>query len=668
MTTVKFFAITTFLLFSSPSIFSQSIKMIDNQDIYCNYIDSLNNQQLKAITLLNYYTFTLSKISSLDSKIMLREEYEDINNNLSIESIVGYDEIKQLRVTMMKELNSFIINDEEKRRALRLEEKKIKDAGREAVLGALSGVNVTINPYSAIANTIIGAARATLDHSLRVDALKQQTDDIFWQIQKENMIRLTELRTFYINQAFALFSKYSLPERARLTENTANELANINKELRIAIRLQRLIDNKKKYESFAPFWYYLGDAYIQNGHIQEGLKCFNIYEDLYAKSPVYRINKILGQIALQRLANSKKLSIEEREDLIEVIEEHLFDNSDALLYCACNYIANNQIAKAIMFIRRCLTNPMMNSKEDGLLLLMELCKNNETIKINFEQDLKIITEAIQDIEEINFDVYLAYFSMTDSLNPTFWNKMNEISLDLEIDKDWFGTDDCDGVKINIPKSLGIDCNELNFYAVSFEDDNTKIDSYSIVASDSDIYKFKKIKKEFASLLAKDKNDNYIDLNKIFDKVDEGRYRFKTKIEWDDLSENVGETDKEKLKNKHIEFASDQKFHYLLNDDSRIECELSDVFFAKLNHNLKNDSYGKLDFLDSDKTNILILENGNINIIFGITKEYYRVELLAISQNNTIVYNPQKSVTQGEPNLWKSIIIDKFENWYEKTYK
>ena len=128
-----------------------------------------------------------------------------------------------------------------------------------------------INPYSAIANTKIGAARATLDHSLRVDALKQQTDDIFWQIQKENMIRLTELRTFYINQAFALFSKYSLPERARLTENTANELANINKELRIAIILQRLIDNKKKYESFAPFWYYLGDAYIQNGHIQEGL-------------------------------------------------------------------------------------------------------------------------------------------------------------------------------------------------------------------------------------------------------------------------------------------------------------------------------------------------------------------------------------------------------------
>lgn len=633
-------------------------------------VDKMSSQQLKAITLLNYYIYSLSKIASLDSKIVLQEEYDDINNNLSIASIVGFNEIKDLRIELLTELNSFIINEEEKQRALRLEERSIKNAGREAALNALSGVNVTINSFSAIANTAIGAARAALDYSLRTDAMKQQTDDTFWQLKKENMSRLTVLRSSYISKAYDLFDKYTLPENARLTERNAANLADITNELNMKVRLQRLLDNQKVFNSFAPYWYYLGDAYMCLNNYEKGFRCFDQYEVLYNETPVYKTNKILGQISLYRLNHISNLNNEERFALIDQVEKNMGDNSDALLFCAYDYIQNKMYKQAISLIRRCLINPKMGSKEDGMLLLIKLINEDPKIISEYKNDLDVVTEALQNCPSLDLCINMAYCATIDPDNPSFWTNIGQISVVNKIERNKI-MPNTDRFLLQFPKSLDSNKSLDKLYGINTNDLN-KITSYTVIPSKMNIWKLKKIKSEFPTLIiTKDKNDNYEDLNVIFNKLNESDYQFKRDIDWDYLSVAVSETEKDKLKERHKSYLQDPLFYFdlkkskaAINESFKTNGMKSKQMSLYLNAK-KNKPINKIN-IDGDDFDLLILPYGAERMLIVLeANEQEHVKVVGLIQTDFKLFRNDNTNGTSKEKPWIQIINSKFNKWYEK---
>ena len=381
------------------------------------------------IAQMNYCTNSLTNIINNKSMAVLDHESNQLLNNLTMEQACGIYEIRDYRQDLLEAIGKFQITEEERQIVRRVQSIKRDNLRWQALSNALSPTMLLTGGgglgYQAAYQALVTAARSCVEYKTAQGEQKIEELQALWELRKSDMENILRARLEAQNIVFQLYGTYGLKEYDRLTEQTATNFVTFVSETDASKRIRVLIDNKRFYANYAPYYYYLGMAYVDNGDFYHAKQAFGKYKELYAKAPIFRYDEMSGCIALAELSLDKSLSAAEKIHLIKVALNNLPNNSAAALQCAMVYIHElHQEEKGLDIIRAAIDDPNASDKEllymsaaNLLPLIRKYPAIHRNIVQNFESD-----------QTINFESYLTYV-----VNSTgnAWPQINDI---IQFDK------------------------------------------------------------------------------------------------------------------------------------------------------------------------------------------------------------------------------------------
>lgn len=394
------------------------------------------------VAQMNYCMNTLTNIVHNKSIDVLEHETDQLINNLTMEQIVGLEDIKDFRIDLLDAVSKFEITEEE-RAIIRRVQSMMNDKRKwAAVSNALSstmllfpgGVSGKGGVGMQVAfQALLTTARTVVEY--KASGYDQNAEELqaMWELRKEDMKNINELRKQAHSIIYNLYEKYGLNENDRLTENTANLLNEYVTEPNVAKRIRLLEDNRAVYVNLTDYYYFLGMAYVDANDYTKARPLFDEYIARYTKTPILRYNEKLGTIALAKLTYEKHLSDSQKKDLVQTALKNLPGNSAATLQCALIYINDfKDWSKGFDLIRLGIDDP----RATDVNLLASAASN---LVPHFKKDKnrrEAMKNAVESRLPINWGAYLNfYLNATD--NP--WDYFEkDIAYSNLWRRDWYG--------------------------------------------------------------------------------------------------------------------------------------------------------------------------------------------------------------------------------------
>ena len=326
------------------------------------------------IIQMNYCINALTNIATNQSMTVLNAESDQILNNLKITDVRGEYELQTFRSDLFDAIRDLQITEEEKQILRRVQDLKSKNLMWNSLSSALNPTLLLtggkIGPQMAFQG-ILTAARALVDYQSMKGEQEIEEVQVMWQIKKEELKKIGELRSQALRLTFSLYDKYHfLGEWDRLTEATATKFCQIINESNSSKRARLLLENEQTYKMLPEYYYYLGMSYMgsdplgKDADFVKAKPYLDKYIQVYKKHPIFRYNPKIGIIALTKLSYDKTLSYKQKESLIHVALHNLPNNGSALLQCALLYILElNQQEKGFDLLRKGLDNNVSNHDE-----------------------------------------------------------------------------------------------------------------------------------------------------------------------------------------------------------------------------------------------------------------------------------------------------------------
>ena len=347
-------------------LIAQQNKMIHQNYFERDSIEDLNrkeisksNPEVKAmqaniITRMNYCILTSYYIQQSPSLDFFEEKKYEINNRITIPK--GVKEIQDYHATIQKTLNELIINEHEKQIYFDVLDIEKKNRKLNAAKSALQGDLFTVNPFSAIANTVLTIARAGIDLAVSKNEAEMQNIRSMWEFQRVSLMSEFELVDMGFKYIYQLFNKYDLSEYDRLTEDDIKNYFSALSEPDPETRSRRLEYDSLIFKNMHDYYYYLGMAYIDADSTEVGYKraepYFDKYIEQYTKFPLFRTDEKTGIIALTRLLRgSKDTSNEYKATLIREIEKNLPNNEFGYAVGSMEYYTMGDYEKAFRLLQ-----------------------------------------------------------------------------------------------------------------------------------------------------------------------------------------------------------------------------------------------------------------------------------------------------------------------------
>ena len=409
---------------------------------------AINNEQQLAVLQLNYCAESLSRMVAYNNRIVLDDEYRTITSNLRLDMIKD-EEFVSFKRNLLGALNRFSINETERERLQNRYEKKARRAWRDAVSQALSG-SLGINPLSIITNTAMNAARAAVDYSDRLDALKDEHGDKLWELKKDELTVLTDLRQDCLQLSWDMIQRHKFPDKLRLTEKEAEQLVTFCKERDPEKRARLLERHTDDYLGYPPFWYYLGDAYQSSGSTQsaKALEAYDRYEKLY--QPIFRRDTLGGLIAMNRIVLARgSMAKTERRKMIREIRENLPDDGDAMVFCAAQYYILGDTIAGNDLLRQCVDEGRASDGAAGLLAVQAAELRRDGV------ELGKACESLVASKTTSVAAYMRFLGAIDDTEAVrrLWPKLSKIRACMEWHSAWVGLGDWNELKINFPSDF-----------------------------------------------------------------------------------------------------------------------------------------------------------------------------------------------------------------------
>ena len=531
------------------------------------------------IAQMNYCMTTLTNIIHNKSIDVLEHESDQLINNLTMEQIVGLDDIKIFREDLLDAVSRFEITEEE-RNVIRRVQSLMNDKRKWGALSnALSSTMLLfpvgggngfpsnmmakgVGPQLAIQigfQTLLTAARTAVEY--KESGYDQNAEELqaMWELRKEDMVNIQELRKQAHSIIYNLYEKYNLNENDRLTEKTANLFNEYVTEPDASKRIRLLEDNRAVYKHISDYYYFLGMAYLDNNDYQKAKPCFDEYIQMYTKSPILRYNEKLGTIALAKLTYEKQLNNAQKEGLLQTALKNLPNNSAAVLQCAMIYINDfKDINKGLDIIRLGIDDPRATDAElliSSVATLMPYIKNDKQrlaeIKSAVESRLPIIWDSYmsfylniadnpweifaknmsfsdlwrRDWWGLNLNNYVYYFKYGKWLT-TFWSSFYSLSRGKDFWKNRSYLND----KLDIILSPEINYKNDGFKVFHEYFDGTKLTIQQLVAENKSVIKQKDLDK--VDCFKHNKNLKYLFVNEI----SENEFRLKKNLDIDRIKD------------------------------------------------------------------------------------------------------------------------------------
>ena len=307
-----------------------------------------------AVLQLNYCQESLSRCVSYNNRVILDQEYRTIVSNLNLASIPDY-ELVELRRSLLGLLNELSISEQERERLKARYERKVKTSFRESLTTALSRVGRNpLSAWTAITNTALSLGSVYFEYQKNVDQYKDALDDARWELKKDELRKLTELREDTLETAWKMIKSYDLPDELRVTEEQLTRFVEIGKDGDVARRVRRLEYVQDQFRAYPPFWYYLGHAYKEARRNDDALAAYGRFDELHR--PVFRCDPHAAAVSLDRLAirgGDLPRSRVRRE--LERIRRNAPYDAPSLLFTASQYVCLlSDVANAKRILQHCV--------------------------------------------------------------------------------------------------------------------------------------------------------------------------------------------------------------------------------------------------------------------------------------------------------------------------
>lgn len=391
---------------SSPGAISQQVE-VDAIDMVA---ESVTLEQLSASLYLNDCISTLTRIQRSNSKLVLTDEQYILNNALRWDGdFTKYRSLFSFRNSLQDELKDMVITEENRQRFKDAFDKKKNGASRDAILGAISGIQFNPNVFALASNIAIKSAQSFLDYDKKMDEYEAEFDKEMWQLEQEDMQSITELRKNAFSILYELFqdSELQFSEDLRLVENDFENLFNYV-ELPADVRIDKMVERMTKYKYLPLYWYELGKTYIElyesnNGteYLDKAFESFDQYKSIVSKCKLYRFDYNLGNIALYELEYNDSLSTQEKYQRLDVVRNNLTNNGNALLFASMFYINElSDFRNGINLICDCLTDKTMSEHNDMLLYLSLIWNRIQDRKLKEKVSRSVLNST--DIDLMSF--------------------------------------------------------------------------------------------------------------------------------------------------------------------------------------------------------------------------------------------------------------------------
>ena len=177
---------------------------------------SLPGDAYLAALQLNYCQEALTRAATANNRVILDQEYNKIVNNLNLVSIPDV-ELMQLRKSLLTMFNEFSIREEERERVQEKYRRKVERAFISSMSGALGSAG-GMSVWSTVTNTAFSLGGAYFEYQQRVEDYKDQLDEGRWELKKDELRQITEMRSDVLDTSWRILKRYALPDKLRLTE------------------------------------------------------------------------------------------------------------------------------------------------------------------------------------------------------------------------------------------------------------------------------------------------------------------------------------------------------------------------------------------------------------------------------------------------------------------
>ena len=438
--------------------------------------DTITNRD-NVVIQMNYCINSMTNIIHNKSMDVLIHESDQLINNLTIDQIVGLREIKEFRLTLLDKVSKLLITEEERALTRRIQSIKRDNMKWSALSNALNPTMLmtgggNLGPQLAF-QVLLTAARTAVEY--RVMQGEQEIEDLqaMWALRKNDLQDIKDVRIEALKILYTLFSKYQLNENERMTEETSvrfHEYIGISDAAR---RIRVFEKSRPTYRMLPEYYYHLGMAYLDNGNYEKAKLNFLTYMDMYCKNPILRYDERSGCIALARLTYEKELSVEHKEELINVVLKNLPSNSAALLQCALIYITQmSQVSMGVKLLQSGIDDPRATDTDILLMALANLIPNipkSSTI-------LNEVSDIFAHSPTLSFDSYLTYISYTKKYAWTEYDKVIKFSdVTQRIWRTlWLASEFTNSMKITLPEKITYNFNGTRFYSEFYSEEGLTI--------------------------------------------------------------------------------------------------------------------------------------------------------------------------------------------------
>ena len=348
------------------------------------------NERLRAAYALNLWTVSVSQIVDYNDINILKQEYDNIMNNLNLENMPKDETLLDVIKQIMDQI-SYALRDEGDRL---IAEKEYNHRLKNAIWSAVPNVGAIFASSNPV---VIGLTLATqvgmgyMNYRRNKAEIELNYEKSRWEIARNTLMHINALKKQLFETAWRLADKYNFPDQYRLTDRQIQEYNKVLIENEPIKRYIALEGMEKYFSAYPQFWYQFGSTanciYNEKGRInadtykQKAIECFKKYKALN-KFNLLRNDIITSSWALEyiELLGTQDDKNKTRE-LIEIAERHSGDAPDILELCAFDCLKINDTDNAVRLFRQ-LVNKKYNSEINTQILSGLYIKNIRSFDIS----------------------------------------------------------------------------------------------------------------------------------------------------------------------------------------------------------------------------------------------------------------------------------------------
>lgn len=328
-------------------------------------------EKTKVAYALNLCAVSISQIIDSRDIIVLKQERENILNNLNLQNFVKHPAL----LDVLKQILDTITYLEIQAGDLDFIEKEYQQKLKNAIWSAVPSPGALFLGGDPVTTAIAIAAQigtGYMNYRRNKSQYALDKERSVWELKRHELEQLYGLRSQLFETAWKLSSDYDFDDKLRLSQKQISRYSEALLEEDPLKRYERLDVMSDKFAAFPPFWYYKGNAAMEiyrsnlynsfsDGYKNEALNAYNEFHKCHFE--FLREDIIAASCCIEH---------------ISLLEQNYNEFAEKLLHKALSLAGDNyDVLQQSIFV-----NLRLRKFDEAILPLREMIANNYNVGLN----------------------------------------------------------------------------------------------------------------------------------------------------------------------------------------------------------------------------------------------------------------------------------------------